>query len=68
MDKRYNNVTSVKKESPEKHVKQGNPHLHAVDLEKKQQKKPVADTHNQELVSSSPVGRRLAKMAEKDKL
>ena len=34
MDKWYNNVTSVKKESPEKHVK-GNPHLHAVDLEKK---------------------------------
>ena len=39
MDKRYNNVTSVKKESPEKHVKQGNPHLHAVDLEKKTTKK-----------------------------
>ena len=39
MDKRYNNVTSVKKESPEKHVKQGNPHLHAVDLEKKNNKK-----------------------------
>ena len=38
MDKRYNNVTSVKKESPEKHVKQGNPHLHAVDLEKKKKK------------------------------
>ena len=37
-------------------------------LKKKQQKKPVADTHNQELVSSSPVGRRLAKMAEKDKI
>ena len=38
MDKWYNNVTSVKKEIPEKHVK-GNPHLHAVDLEKKNNNK-----------------------------
>ena len=38
MDKQYNNVTFVKKESPEKHVK-GNPRLHAVDLEKNNNEK-----------------------------
>ena len=57
-------TTSVKKDSLEKHV-EGDPHLHAVDLEKK--KKLGADTYNHEVVSSSPIGRGLAKMAEKDK-
>ena len=59
-----NGTTSVKKDSLEKHVK-GDPHLHAADLEKKL--KFGADTYSQEMVSSSPIGRGLAKMAEKDK-
>ena len=36
-------------------------------LKKTTTKKPVADTHNQEVVSSLPIGKRLAKMAEKVK-
>ena len=39
--------------------------MHAVDLEKKKQ--TWADTYNEEVVSSLPIGRALAKMAEKDK-
>ena len=58
-----NGTTSAKKDL-EKHVKE-DPHLHAVNLKEKQ--KLGADTCNQEVVSSSPIGRGLAKMAEKDK-
>ena len=58
------NVTaSVKKYSLEKHV-EGDPDLYAVDLEKQ----VGADTYNQEAVSSLPIGRGLAKMAEKSKV
>ena len=38
--------------------------MHDVDLEKKNL---GADAYNQEVVSSSPIGRGLAKMTEKDK-
>ena len=54
---------SLLKKILEKHVK-GDPHLHAVNLKKK---KLGAETFNQEVVSSSPIGRGLAKMAEKVK-
>ena len=58
------NVTaSVKKYSLEKDV-EGDPDLYAVDLEKQ----VGADTYNQEAVSSLPIGRGLAKMAEKSKV
>ena len=46
-------TTSVHKDSSEKHFK-GSPYLHAADLEKKQ--KFGADTSNQEMVSSLPIG------------
>ena len=50
-----NGATSAEKDSLEKHVK-GDPHLHAADLEKTKTKLG-ADTYNQEVVSSLPIGR-----------
>ena len=59
-----NGTISVKKDNLEQNVK-GDPHLHPANLEKKQ--KLGADIYNQEVVSSPPIERGLAKMNEKDK-
>ena len=62
--KSWINSTASAKKDLENHVK-GDPHLHAVELEEKQEL--GADTYNQEVVSSLPKGRGLANMAEKYK-
>ena len=59
-----NGKTSIKEDETKDPLKYviGDPHLHAADLEKL-----GTDTYNQEVFFSLPLGRGLAKMAEKDK-